>query len=174
MTGPVVLAAVSASLGRSLQVASGPNRTTMGNVYILVSAESGVGKSAVCSSLMEPLYQCESDVRQHWEKEIRPKAEIELDLLETEMAEVRKTKPGARPNDETGRHEIMGILHQKRMRIDELKKQLVCPRLVVENVTSEALSTLLSNADETIFSCSADASDVFSVLRGGYKNYWRT
>jgi hypothetical protein len=64
---------------------------------------------------------------------------------------------------------IMGILHQKRMRIDELKKQLVCPRLVVENVTSEALSTLLSHADETIFSCSADASDVFSVLRGGYK-----
>ncbi len=40
MTGPVVLAAVSASLGRSLQVASGPKRTTMGNVYILVSAEN--------------------------------------------------------------------------------------------------------------------------------------
>ncbi len=52
------------------------------------------------------------------------------------------------------------------MRIDELKKQLVCPRPLVENFTSEALSTLLSRADETIFSCSADASDVFNVLPG--------
>jgi hypothetical protein len=169
MTGPAVLAAVSASLGRNLQVASGRGRTTTGNVYILVSAESGVGKSAICGCLLSPIFQYESHLRQHWEKEIRPKAEAERDLLEAEINDVKRTKPGGRPDTEMERRDTMGIMREKRLRLEELKKQLVTPRLVVENVTSEALSGILASLDETIFSCSADASDVFGVLRGGYK-----
>ncbi len=169
LTGPCVLVAVAASVGRNLRVSSGPNRSTMGNLYVLISAESGVGKSVICSCLIDPIYQNETDTQQHWEEEVKPKVQAEYELLEAELSGLTKCKPGGRLEGEVGRHETMGMVREKKRRQQELKEQLTPPRLVVENVTSEALSSILATNDETIFSGSADASDVFGVLRGGYK-----
>src|SRR6266496_4101388 len=45
LAGCCVLGNLSASVGAGLQVRSGPNRVTRGNVFIVASGESGSGKS---------------------------------------------------------------------------------------------------------------------------------
>ncbi len=169
LTGPCAVAVVAAALGRGLQVVSGPNRTTMGNVYILVTAPSGVGKSTVIKSLTRPFLDAEAKQYEEWEHTTRPKAQAESDLLEAEIARLKKGKVGGKPESELERRDTMQLIEEKRRRLDELKDELLPPRLVVENITSERLSAIMEENGETIFSCSADASDVFSVLRGGYK-----
>ena len=45
LPGCCMLGILSAAIGTGLQVKSGANRVTRGNLYILPSAESGSGKS---------------------------------------------------------------------------------------------------------------------------------
>jgi hypothetical protein len=57
MPAAIALAIVSAAMGKGLRIASGPGRKTMGNLFFLISAGSGTGKSTVLRVLREPLVQ---------------------------------------------------------------------------------------------------------------------
>ena len=47
MPASIALAIVSAAMGKGLRIASATGRTTMGNLFFLISAGSGTGKSTV-------------------------------------------------------------------------------------------------------------------------------
>ena len=55
MPAVCALAMLSAALGKGLRIASGRGRQTMGNIFVLISADSGTGKSSVLRILREPL-----------------------------------------------------------------------------------------------------------------------
>jgi hypothetical protein len=55
MPASIALAIVSAAMGKGLRIASATGRTTMGNLFFLISAGSGTGKSTVLRILREPL-----------------------------------------------------------------------------------------------------------------------
>src|SRR5208283_1735793 len=69
LAGCCVLGFLSASIGAGLQVTSGPNRVTRGNLYILVSADSGSGKSENFRQVAKPFFAYEHEMTEHWKAE---------------------------------------------------------------------------------------------------------
>jgi len=61
LPGCCVLGILSAAIGSGLQVRSGPNRVTRGNLYILPSAESGSGKSETFRHFAKPFLDFEGE-----------------------------------------------------------------------------------------------------------------
>jgi hypothetical protein len=55
MPAVIVLTMISATIGKGLRIASGRGRKTMANLFSLVSADSGTGKTSVLRVLREPL-----------------------------------------------------------------------------------------------------------------------
>lgn len=55
MPAAIALAMVSAALGKGLRIASGRGRKTMGNLFVLLSAASGSGKSVAMGKLPRSL-----------------------------------------------------------------------------------------------------------------------
>ena len=62
LAGCCVLGILSASIGAGLEVTSGPNRVTRGNIYIMPSAESGSGKSETFRHAAKPFFDYERDL----------------------------------------------------------------------------------------------------------------
>ena len=56
LPGCCMLGILSAAIGKGLQVKSGANRVTRGNLYILASAESGSGKSETFRHAREAVF----------------------------------------------------------------------------------------------------------------------
>jgi len=85
LAGCCVLTTVSSSIGAGLQVRSGPNRVTRGNIYALVSAESGSGKSEPFRHATQPLRHFEEQRVEQWRTNAMPSLLAEKVLLESEI-----------------------------------------------------------------------------------------
>ncbi len=82
---------LSASIGAGLEVTSGPNRVTRGNLYIMASAESGSGKSETFRHAAKPFFAYERDMVERWRRRnALPGLQAEADLLESEIAKLKK------------------------------------------------------------------------------------
>ena len=90
LAGCCVLGILSATIGAGLQIKSGPDRVTRGNLYLMASAESGSGKSETFRHAARPFFAYERELLEHWKAEILPSLQAEADLLESEIAESRK------------------------------------------------------------------------------------
>lgn len=62
LSGACVLGILSASLGKGIQVQSGPDRLTRGNLYIVLSALSGTGKSEAFRHAAAPFQSIEEGI----------------------------------------------------------------------------------------------------------------
>ena len=80
LAGCCVLGILSASIGAGLQVTSGPNRVTRGNLYIMASAESGSGKSETFRHAARPFFAYEHDLFEHWKAETLPGLQADADV----------------------------------------------------------------------------------------------
>jgi hypothetical protein len=60
LSGICTLGFLSAAIGKGLDIQSGPDRHTRGNVYLLASAESGSGKSESFRHAAKPFNEFES------------------------------------------------------------------------------------------------------------------
>ena len=90
LAGCCVLGIVSASIGAGLQITSGPNRFTRGNLYIMPSAESGSGKSETFRHAAKPFFIYERAAVERWQAETLPGLQAEADMLESEMGRLKK------------------------------------------------------------------------------------
>jgi hypothetical protein len=91
LPGCCILGISSAAIGNGLQVKSGPNRFTRGNLYILPSAESGSGKSETCRHAAKPFFDFETELVERWKAEIKPELLAERKVLEAEIAKLTKS-----------------------------------------------------------------------------------
>ena len=90
MACPVVLGAVSGSLGKGLKTRSGPDLYVFGNLYMIGCAESGSGKSNTFKPATKPIRDYAADQRSYWEEITRPESEAELKILEREISVLEK------------------------------------------------------------------------------------
>lgn len=166
------LGTVSASLGKGLvlnSTVSGLERFTPGNLYILVIAESGSGKSEVFKHCIRPIEEWEVElVEKH--KEIEADAEANIGHLKARIDALKKV---------SGKNAVKGESREAlRKRIDETKemeselakweKDLTPPRRMVSDITTEALAQYLEQNNETGFSATAEARGMESLLTGRY------
>ena len=136
MPAVCALAMLSAALGKGLRIASGRGRQTMGNIFVLISADSGTGKSSVLRILREP-----------------------LDIIEAHL----KTFPdiqgmvhpeGKSPADGDSSFEgFVGFVTPPGQ--EACARQLIC-----SEVTGPALAKLLAENQETILNATVEAGNL--------------
>ncbi len=155
------IATISASLGSAIRVASGPNRWASPNLYILVGANSGTGKSRVFSQIVSPFIERDNSLLSAWQMVVRPGILGEERQIKAQLKQLEKASDQSGSNAEEFRR-----LHAK---LEQLKKELEMePKLFVSDVTTQQLAVLMQNPTETMASLSADARDTIDNITGRY------
>lgn len=171
LAGVCTLGFLSASIGKGLDVQSGPDRRTRGNLYLLASAESGSGKSETFRHAAKPAFEFEKEKLLAWKASTLPGLEAEKELLEAEIGKLKRDA-GKASADERG--EIRTQLEAKKKALAEIEAQLHAPALTVEDVTTEKLAAMLAANGETLASMSPDAGAIVNNLLGRYSKLDRT
>lgn len=172
LAGCCGLGILSASIGAGLQVTSGPNRVTRGNLYLMASAESGSGKSETFRHMAKPFFDFERDLLESWKADTLPGLQAEADLLESEIHAL--TKGTVKSHSGVEREEFRNDLAVKKKALADVREQLFAPRLCCEDVTSEKLAVMLAQNQEQIASLSPDAGNIVNILLGRYNKLDRT
>jgi len=161
LSGPCVLGILSAASGKGIHVQSGPDRFTRPNLFLMMSADSGTGKSETIREAAKPLHIYEMNARQTWKECEYPTLEAERLILESDITKSKKTC-------------TKGELSDKIAELEKIKeKVLYAPSLIVEDVTPEELATKLAHSNETLASLSADAGTIVNNVLGRYSNIKR-
>lgn len=149
----VAIAAISAALGKGLEVRSGGSRTTRGNLYLLLGVPSGIGKSEVFRDMLGPVLDFEAELHDWWEEEASPRALAGDELLK---ARISATRSHARRfgDMDLGTFKYLRSVERKR-RI--CQRYLEPPCLLADDATPEALAELMGKSGESIATVSADA-----------------
>ena len=91
LTGSCVLGILSASIGARLKIRSGGQRVTLGNLFILISAQTGTGKSESFRHAVRPLHEYEREIIEEWRRDTLPGIQAEKELLDSEILALKKT-----------------------------------------------------------------------------------
>jgi len=172
LAGVCVLGMLSASIGKGLAVGSGPDRVTWSNLYIVASAESGSGKSEAFRHAARPFHDFEAEAIERWKTSILPALQAEQDILESEIAKLKKDAGKADGAEE--RDSIKARLEERKAKLAAVEASLQAPVLSVEDVTTEKLAVLLSKRGECLVSLSPDAGAIVNNLLGRYSKLDRT
>ncbi len=172
LAGCCTLGILSASIGAGLRIQSGAERFTRGNLYILASAESGSGKSETFRHAVLPFNEFDRELVTNWQRTILPGLQAEKELLESEIASLKKE--AGKAEGATARTDIRAKLEHKKAELAKIEPQLHAPGLSVEDVTTEKLALLLSVRGETLASLSPDAGAIVNNLLGRYAKGDRT
>lgn len=172
LAGCCTLGILSASVGAGLQVQSGANRVTRGNLYIFASAESGSGKSETFRHAARPFFDFEAALLETQLKQTLPGLEAERDILESEIATLKRlagNEQGAGKRDE-----IKTKLERKKSDLAAVEAQMHSPVLCCEDVTTEKLAVMISQRGECLASFSPDAGAIVNNWLGRYLKLDRT
>jgi len=172
LAGCCVLGFMSASIGAGLEVASGPNRVTRGNLYLMPIAESGSGKSETYRHAAKPFYAHEHDLIERWKENDLPRLQAEKEMLESEIGRLKKEAAKVKSGRE--REELRDELQARKTALADVDAKLISPALSCENVTTEKLAVMLAQNQEQLASLSPDAGDIVNNLLGRYSKLDRT
>jgi len=173
---PVALPAVcalgvaSASLGAGLEVISGVNRVTRGNLFLLADAESGSGKSESCRHIIAPMIEHQTALLDTWREKTYPDNQAEIARLEAQRKAIeKKIAKAMRPEnpDEMELQNLQAQLAYPIARTKELRER-AAPCIIADDVTIEALALRLRDNREVIFCFSSDARKPVQNLMGRY------
>ena len=127
------------------------------NLYILIIANSGERKSSIIRTMTQIIYQYENE-----ENEKRQHA-INKDYANLKVLENRIHKA-----EKTGNAEEAFCLHNQYDELDKKRTRLL--RLIADDVTSEALTSLLADNDGRMAIISSEGGGLFDTLAGRYSN----
>ncbi len=172
LAGCCVLGIVSASIGAGLQITSGPNRFTRGNLYIMPSAESGSGKSETFRHAAKPFFIYEREAVERWQADTLPGLQAEAEMLESEIAKLKKD--AFKGESGIAREDTRAAMQVKKKALADVNEKLNPPRSCCEDVTSEKLAVMLAHNQEQLASLSPDAGSIVNNLLGRYSKLDRT
>lgn len=162
MPGATVLAVVAGCLGKGVRAAILPNKLTFPNLYMLVIARSGIGKTEVCRRCTLPLRTHEAELRMNWNRNEAPQIRAKRRFLEKKMEVLAKAYKPTAPGH-AGEETSMVSVERELVLLDEKDKP---PKIIVEDVTTPKLAMLLQDHREQLLSLSGDAGDVINNLLG--------
>lgn len=168
LAATAVLGIISASTGASLAINSGPDRRTRANLFFLVVADSGTGKTETFQHAAEPLTIIEAEAMKLWEKNEEPV--IRSSFAISEARAKRLTNLAANAKDPDKRRELAEELHEVEKEKKELLRRLSSrPCFRVSDVTKEKLVVLMqSQPGEAVTSISSEARGIMSIVSGRY------
>jgi hypothetical protein len=167
LAGCSVLAALSCSLGAGLEIKSGPDQSTRGNLYIMPSGESASGKSKAFNHALKPFLDVHNERKELWKTEVLPRLETDKETLEDDIRELRDMRKKA--DDPCKRDELRNRIERKKAELKEVEARLHAPKLFTQDVTSQTLGPLLmGQPGECLASLSADARELVDIWLGKY------
>ncbi len=164
-----VITMFSAALGKNIRVRTGKTRTTPGNIFALVFADSGSGKSDLFRNVAAPLLERQKKDRDKFNKETKPDLEGELEWTLHEMASVKK-QVDRKGNDFEARQEAKKEYLRLKTRAAVIESMIGPPEYYGEDYTIEALGTMLKNSGEQLACIAAEALKAIQNLKGLYKD----
>ncbi len=166
LTGPCVIGLVSAAIGAGLEIESDGIRTLRGNLFILVSAETGAGKSRTFELIAAHMLDYQERLQEQWRKESGPRLQSQIKILDRQIANLEK-KAG-KTADDTERERLRGELEYLIAERDELARHCAPPLIIAQDATTERLTAMMEEQAEVLFSASADCRKVIDNLLGRY------
>jgi len=148
VVGIVALGVASGSLGKNLEVQSGPH-ITRGNLFLIQGINSGTGKSAGANPIFEPYKRFEREHNSE-QSEVIQRARSFVAIRENELKKSKDVDEHMRLN--------AAIEHAK-LRACELE-------LMVEDTTISALEQFLAGSNGVAFSYSTDARSPLQNIFG--------
>jgi hypothetical protein len=167
LSGPLILGVTSGAIGKGLELESGADRIIRGNLYMLGLGKSGTGKSSAFKLGAEPITTAEIEMLKFWREISRPEIKAELRILDREIKALEAVLGGKKKAD-VDRFKLKKELAEKIAKVAHWQEELQEPRMIVEDVTQEALGVLLARNSEQLFSLSADAGKTLQNLEGRY------
>ena len=164
----MALALVAGSCGKGAVLDWRPGKSpTPANLFVVVSALSGSGKSECAKLLAKVFHDFERAMQENWRKVVQPKLHADLRFHEVQLKKLdRKLAKDSTTADEADRYRGEMAFHQAK--VQELEAQLHEPQLSAQDATVEKLATILFHNDEATFSMSPDARKLCDNLLGRY------
>jgi len=148
MPAAMALATFSAALGDKVYMRHG-SFDSYPNLYVLISAASGTGKSVAFNSILSPFREKEKAEQRRRE----PGRLTALAKIELAQASRKNAKEAS-------------VMVERDQEIAELTKQSTVLRFMIEDATSQALVCAASSGDGVLFSASPDARGCILNLLG--------
>ncbi len=168
LTGMTVLGILSASIGAGLEVASGGDRTTRGNLFLMPVAQSGTGKGQSFGTIAAPFMEREAERVEEWKRTDRPQANADKKVAEARLAQLEAN--AKRGLSSEGKASLLQEWREIEAEIDRAERCLKEPAWSTEQATKEAIESLFSTANrEQVASLSAEARGAVDVLMGRYR-----
>jgi putative DNA primase/helicase len=168
MPGLMALALTSASIGKGLVLKwSDEVPPTPANLFVMLSAESGTGKSVCYKKIAASFLAFERDMQDYWRKEFMPQLQADLRFAEGQLKKLdRKLAKDSTTEQEAERCRAEQKYHLAQK--SELEAKLHEPQLSIQDATVEKAAAVMHWNDETIFSTSSDARKLVDNLLGRY------
>lgn len=159
MSAVSVLAVVSSTIQGRFEVKGKEGYTEPTNIYAMIIAQPGERKSAVQRLATKPLYKFEKEENEK-RKSIITSQESKLKLIKARIGKI----------EASGKIEDFDKLEALQTEYEELEKtQIKYLKLVADNCTSEALTSLLADNNGKISVISAEGG-IFDILNGQYNS----
>lgn len=166
LAGCMTLGLLASAIGRGLGVESGERRITYGNLFLLISAESGSGKSETFRHIFAPFKEFEKALAEKWARETEPSLQARKKVVEGQLKSLEREAVKALKGKSESWNAIMDQLTKLHSELTQIEKDLLGNRLSAEDCTVEKLAVLLQSNDESISLLSSDARSVVSNLLG--------
>jgi hypothetical protein len=163
LAGCIALAALSTAAGGKAEVQVRPGWTEPVNLYTAVAMPPGSRKSAVFSAMTAPLLNAEAHLQQLASPRI---AEAEIALKCAQRDAQRSNQTAVDAVDHQARAEAINQATTDALAVEELHIPRP-PRLVADDVTTEAAASLMADHGGRIAVLSAEGG-IFSILAGRY------
>lgn len=161
MAASCCLSAISVSVGRGLVLNGTGNYQSNGNLYFIVAAPSGAGKSQVAKLAFTPLWKLDKELDDNWRRETYPKLRAKENVCIQRLKQLNR-KGSCSGHDLKQQTELQ--VEKQRLE-DQLGKK---PQVLIEDITREALANCMKSSDEVLGLVSADARSMVDNLLGRY------
>lgn len=155
MAASAVIGATSASLGSGIAIQSKNDKTACGNLFFLLDAPSGAGKSGTSERAVRPVRE--------FEKDLILKRSQRIQQLTAELA-AKERACSAQPMGVSGDEAASEIEHI-RVQLEESKQPC---NVLVADTTTEKLASICAGNGGAVASFSGEARGIVQVLAGRY------
>jgi len=157
MTAVAVMCVVATAIQRKFEIEGKEDYTEPLNIYVSIIAKPGERKSAIIRITTKPLYS--------FEKEENEKRKTIIAVQESKLKMIQKK---IEKFESSGNLENIEQIEELQLEYEELKKtQVKYLKLIADDCTSEALTSLLADNNGKISIISAEGG-IFNILNGQY------
>lgn len=161
-----MLAVLAAAIGVGLEIKTW-HASLRANLFVLLVAASGTGKSFVARWISQPLRNIERQWHSYWKTTTEPESKaavrIQQSLIEVLEKEAKKASDGA------ALEQIQSSIAKAEQELERAKSQLSAPQMTVADITREKLALALGkHPRECLASISGEARGPIDVVMGRY------